>query len=99
VAPVVAACSARSAKAQPGLPPRYLEACRLAEEGKYEDARRAYGKLKKSTSRSNARLRGLIRNDLAVLAAIAGSLTKRAPAGKRPWRSIPIACWRGSIAI
>jgi hypothetical protein len=69
-APVVVAGSARSANAQPGLPPRYLEACRLAEEGEYEDARRAYGKLEKSTSRSNARLRGLVRNDLAVLAAI-----------------------------
>jgi glycosyltransferase involved in cell wall biosynthesis len=71
-APVADAGAVRTAKAQPGLPPRYLEACRLAEEGRYEDARRAYAKLKKSTAKSNARLRALIRNDLAVLAAIEG---------------------------
>jgi glycosyltransferase involved in cell wall biosynthesis len=72
VAPIAGAGTARAMKAQPALPPRYLAACRLAEEGKYEDARRAYARLKQSTARSNAWLRGLIRNDLAVLAAIEG---------------------------
>ena len=62
----------REEEAQPGLPPRYLAACLLAEEGKYDEARRAYAKLKRLTPRSNARLRALIRNDLAVLAAIDG---------------------------
>ncbi len=72
VAPGLDAGRARTSVVQPALPPRYLAACRLAEEGKYEDARRAYAKLKQSTARSNAWLRGLIRNDLAVLAAIEG---------------------------
>jgi tetratricopeptide (TPR) repeat protein len=72
VAPVADAGLVRTTKDQRELPPRYLEACRLADEGKYEDARRAYAKLKQSTTRSNAWLRGLIRNDLAVLAAIEG---------------------------
>ena len=64
----------RARKAQPGLPPRYLAACLLAEQGKYDDARRAFASLKRLTPRSNARLRALIRNDLAVLAAIEGKL-------------------------
>ena len=100
VAPSIVCCwaPARSAKAQPGLPPRYLEACRLAEEGKYEDSRRVLRQAQRS------QLPGPTRGCVAWSATIwrcwrrsKGNLKTRAQAGARPSSSIPIACWRGSI--
>ena len=82
VAPVPDAAPARTCKTQPDLPPRYLAACRLAQEGKYDDARRIYAKLKRSATSSNTRLRALIRNDLAVLAAIEGKVDE----AREQWR-------------
>lgn len=49
---------------------RYREACRLAEAGEYDAARRAYEHLAESVS--DAKLRALIKNDLAALAAVGG---------------------------
>jgi glycosyltransferase involved in cell wall biosynthesis len=56
------------------LPPRYLEACRLAERGRHDDARKLYSQLARRVSKKNVRLHALIRNDLAVLDALEGRL-------------------------
>ncbi|HZW32276.1 MAG TPA: glycosyltransferase family 4 protein [Isosphaeraceae bacterium] len=55
-----------------GLPSGYWEACRLAQERQYDEARRLYAELEGAAAGSDARLRCLIRNDLAVLAALEG---------------------------
>jgi glycosyltransferase involved in cell wall biosynthesis len=57
-----------------GLPPGYWQACRLAEEGRYDEARRLYAELDAATAEDDPRLRALLRNDLAVLAALEGRL-------------------------
>jgi hypothetical protein len=54
------------------LPREYLVARRLAARGRYEKARRLYAGLESNAV--EARLRALIGNDLAVLAAMAGEL-------------------------
>jgi glycosyltransferase involved in cell wall biosynthesis len=66
------------------LPPPYIEACRLAEEGRYEEAREAYAGLLRLRRRAkkDAWLRGLIHNDLTVLDAIEGKLEE----ARRRWR-------------
>ena len=58
--------------AGPALPRAYRRACKLVEERRYDDARRAYGKLEVGTD--DPRLKALIVNDLAVLEALDGNL-------------------------
>jgi glycosyltransferase involved in cell wall biosynthesis len=58
--------------AKDGLPEDYCQACRLAEQGLYDDARRLYADVESAATEADARLRALIRNDLAVLAALEG---------------------------
>jgi hypothetical protein len=53
-----------------GLPVPYRQACRLAEQGRYDDARQIYGRL--IDGAAGPRLKALVANDLAVLAAIEG---------------------------
>ncbi len=53
-----------------GLPPDYWRACRLAEQGKYEEARQLYSALNIPPSAPS--LDALVQNDLAVLAALEG---------------------------
>ena len=50
----------------------YQDACRLAEEGRHDEARRQYGQLR--TEVSNTRMKALISNDLAALAAVDGDV-------------------------
>ena len=65
------------------LPQRYFDACRLASEGRYEEARRSYRKLQAGVAKANNRLRGLIENDIATLAALEGKLDE----AKCGWRA------------
>jgi glycosyltransferase involved in cell wall biosynthesis len=58
------------AQAEAGLPPDYWHACKLAEQGKYDEARQLYSKLESSAA--GGHLGALVRNDLAVLAALDG---------------------------
>jgi hypothetical protein len=58
--------------AGPVLPRRYLRACRLAERGRPEQARRLYAAL--GATASDPHLKALLANDLAVLAAVDGDL-------------------------
>jgi glycosyltransferase involved in cell wall biosynthesis/predicted O-methyltransferase YrrM len=55
------------------LPAEYWEACRLAQQGDYDEARRLYGELE-ADAKADKRLASLIRNDLAVLAALEGRI-------------------------
>src|SRR5271165_1198854 len=59
-------------RAEVGLPADYWQACRLAEKGQYDAARRLYGQVDGAVVETDARLRALIRNDLAALAALEG---------------------------
>src|SRR5262245_29365293 len=59
-----------AATGRAGLPALYWDACELAQQGKYEEARRLYAKLKQG--RREPRLRALVANDLAALAALEG---------------------------
>ncbi len=61
-------------KAEGGLPADYWQSCRLAKEGQYDEARRLYGELEGVTEGTDARLRALIKNDLAAIAALEGRL-------------------------
>jgi glycosyltransferase involved in cell wall biosynthesis len=56
---------------------RYEDACRRAEQGRYAEARRIYQDL--DDPRVEGRLRALVRNDLAALAAVRGD----APVARR----------------
>jgi len=60
--------------AQPQLPPRYVEACRSAEQGRYQQAREIYARLVRRVPKRDKRLRALIHNDLAVLDVLEGKL-------------------------
>jgi hypothetical protein len=62
------------AESEHGLPPRYVEACRLAEQGKYAEARATYEELRQSTSKTYSPVRSLIDNDLAALLVAKGKL-------------------------
>src|SRR5437899_204946 len=53
-----------------GIRQLYRHACELSERGDHEAARRLYGHLEATVA--DSRLKALIRNDLGVLAAIAG---------------------------
>ena len=53
-----------------GLPRDYWQACKLAEQGKYDEARQLYSKL--AHSAVGVSLGALVQNDLAVLAALEG---------------------------
>jgi tetratricopeptide (TPR) repeat protein len=66
------------------LPLPYIEACRLAEEGRFQEAREAYARLLRLRRRAkkDARLRGLIHNDLAVLDAFEGKFDE----AREEWR-------------
>jgi glycosyltransferase involved in cell wall biosynthesis len=57
---------------QVGLPPSYCRACRLAVDGRYDEARGLYAALR--TTAIEPRLQALVRNALAVLDAIGGDL-------------------------
>ena len=69
---------ANAADSKNVLPASYWKACELARAGQYEKARAAYAKLERSASKakSDARLRALIQNDLAVIAAMPGQLSE-----------------------
>ena len=58
----------------PRLPRAYRRACKLVGEGLHEDAQRAYSKLEARTN--DFGLRGMITNDLAVLAALHGDVNR-----------------------
>ena len=74
---------------------RYAEAGGLAVQGRSDEARRTYLELDSgSLAAGEARLRALVRNDLAALAALKGALTKLLLGGERRSRSIRIASWR-----
>jgi len=62
----------RTGATHDGLPASYRQACELAQTGSYDKARRLYTKLEKATREPDSHLRALIRNDLAVLAALEG---------------------------
>jgi tetratricopeptide (TPR) repeat protein len=64
--------SAREADGPLDMAVRYAEACGLAAQGQYDEARRIYAKLDAvlAGAESEARLRALIRSDLAAVAAI-----------------------------
>ena len=68
---------------QPRLPQRYIEACQLAEQGRYIEARRLYAQLGRRTSKKKTLLHGLIQNDLAVLDAVEGKID----AARERWRA------------
>jgi hypothetical protein len=68
--------------AEVGLPPRYVGACRLAGDGRYDEARAAYARLPPRVAKKDGRLRGLIQNDLAVLDAVEGTFEE----GRDGWR-------------
>jgi glycosyltransferase involved in cell wall biosynthesis len=57
-----------------GLPPAYREACRLAQEGKVDEARRLYAELEGACGESDRLLKALIQNDLAVILALEGRI-------------------------
>ena len=56
-----------------GLPANYWKACELVRDGQYGKARNLYGRLERVSGKANARLRVLVQNDLAVLAAMEGN--------------------------
>jgi len=62
------------------LPQRYIGACRLAEEGRYEEARTLYSQVSRKSSKKNTWLRALIENDLAVLSRGQASVLSRGQA-------------------
>jgi len=62
----------RASATHNGLPARYRQACELAQKWSYDTARRLYAKLEKATREPDPHHRALIRNDLAVLAALEG---------------------------
>ncbi len=67
------ASAGKSAATLPAEPPAelYRRACSLAAEGHYDEARQVYRRLKDAAGADvDNRLRALIRNDLAVLAAL-----------------------------
>jgi glycosyltransferase involved in cell wall biosynthesis len=57
-----------------GLPANYWKACELVRDGHYQKARAAYARLEQSAAKADARVRTLIQNDLAVIAAMEGQL-------------------------
>ena len=57
-----------------GLPADYWNACEFARNRQYRKARAAYTRLLQPAAKANSRLRVLIQNDLAVLAAMEGKL-------------------------
>jgi glycosyltransferase involved in cell wall biosynthesis len=72
--------------AEAGLPTDYWRASRLVEQGQYDEARRLYTELDAAASAeadADSRMRGLIRNDLAVLAAMEGRLEE----ARRGWQA------------
>ena len=77
---------ASSAVAPGTLPTRYVEACRLAEQEEYGDARRLYLSLASRTAKSNTRFHALIQNDLAVLYALEASPKRHCERGTRRLR-------------
>ncbi len=62
----------RSAAGKGGLPANYWNACELVKDGQYAKARALYARLERSAGRPGSRLRVLIQNDLAVIAAMEG---------------------------
>jgi glycosyltransferase involved in cell wall biosynthesis len=72
--------------AEDAPPEGYWQACRLAEQGRYDEARRLYAELVDSAAmggESDARLRSVVRNDLAVLAAMEGRFDE----ARRGWQA------------
>ena len=80
----MAASPSGSNGVQADLPSGYAEACRLAEEGRYNEARQVYAELLECASESaELSLRALLLNDLAVLAALEGRFDE----ARQGWRS------------
>jgi tetratricopeptide (TPR) repeat protein len=68
---------------------RYAEACGLAAQGQYVEARRIYAELEAALAgaESEARVRALVRSDLAAIAAIEGRFDEA------------LAGWRAALEI
>jgi hypothetical protein len=83
------AASAFTAKVPLDVAVRYAEACGLAAQGKSDEARQIYAELDAVTAgaRSEARVRALIRSDLAAIAAIEGRFDEA------------LAGWRAALEI
>jgi glycosyltransferase involved in cell wall biosynthesis len=64
--------TAEKEPAEPGLPRPYRRACKLAEQGRYDEARRHYVQLEATST--DPRLKALVANDLAALSALDGDL-------------------------
>ncbi len=64
------------------LPADYWRACRLVEQGLHDVARRLYGEMEEIVGEADARLQGLIRNDLGVLDALEGRFDE----ARESWR-------------
>ena len=69
-------------KAEGGLPADYWQACRLAQQGRRDEARRLYRELEGEAEEIGSPLRALIKNDLAVLAALEGQFDE----ARQGWR-------------
>jgi hypothetical protein len=67
-----------------GLPADYWEACGLARDGQYAEARAAYARLGRKNAKPGPRLCTLIQNDLAVLDAMEGKFD----AARDGWRAV-----------
>ena len=61
-----------TARMRRALPLPYRRACRLAERGRFDEARRLYAML--DVSSADPQIKALVGNDLAVLAALGGDL-------------------------
>ena len=87
--------SARQSYGPLDMAVRYAEACGLAAQGQYHEARRIYAKLDAvlAGAESEARLRALIRSDLDAVAAMTDALRKLWLGGSGSSRSIRIASW------
>ena len=77
-------CGRNDAGDADALPASYWKACELVQEGQYKKAKAAYARLERSTAKGNARVRTLIQNDLAVIAAMEGQLAEAC----KTWRTV-----------
>ncbi len=67
-----------------GLPAHYWEACRLAHDAQYAEARAAYARLGRKNAKPSPRLCALIQNDLAVIDAMEGKFD----GARDAWRAV-----------
>ena len=75
---------------------RYAEAGGLAVQGRSDEARRTYLEIDSglALAAGEVRLRALVRNDLAALAALEGRVDEALAGWRAASRSIRIASWR-----